>query len=190
MLMEATPVNVERAYPPTWASYRAACIPHATGCRQCGKDIKPHRAYCSRACRQEFNRNHFWQTAAAHALDRSRPGGERSVRNAQGQWIIQKPLCRACGKACDWIEDKRFGRREAEVNHIAPVNGNRPHFGCCHHQANLEVLCHGCHVAVTNEQRRAGLIGRHAHFSPQTAAAGDPGERGMGCQVPEPTHGR
>ena len=31
---------------------------------------------------------------------------------------------------------------------------------CSNHQDNLEALCHACHLDVTAEQRRAGLIGK------------------------------
>lgn len=127
-----------------WKSYRAPCRPHETGCRQCGNDIRPSRAYCSVECSNEFERNHFWGTAAAHAIWRARSDGHG------------RPTCARCGKTCGVFN---WRQREAEVNHKVPVNGNRPHFGCCHHQENLEVLCHSCHVAVTKEQRRAGLIG-------------------------------
>jgi hypothetical protein len=40
-----------------------------------------------------------------------------------------------------------------EVNHIVPRNGAGYGFGCWNHQDNLETLCHGHHVEVTNAQR-------------------------------------
>jgi 5-methylcytosine-specific restriction endonuclease McrA len=45
--------------------------------------------------------------------------------------------------------------RQLEVNHIVPRNGGGYGKGCHHHLSNLETLCHPCHVAVTNEQRKA-----------------------------------
>ena len=145
-----------------WQLYRAPCRPFATGCRQCGAEIKPTRATCSAECRQEFERNHFWGTASAEAINRARPFGP-ALEFKRQPWF-GPPVCRRCGKFCESFENKGgvyiTDRREAEVNHIVPVNGNRTHFGCCHHQENLEVLCHGCHVLVGIEQRRAGLIGK------------------------------
>jgi hypothetical protein len=41
-----------------------------------------------------------------------------------------------------------------EVNHIDPLVGRGYSMSCYHHQDNLEVLCHDCHVVVTNAQRR------------------------------------
>jgi hypothetical protein len=47
---------------------------------------------------------------------------------------------------------------ELEVNHIEPRHGRGYQAGCWNHQANLETLCHRCHVAVTRLQR-AGVHG-------------------------------
>lgn len=99
---------------------------------------------------------------------RSMPGGVAYVRERpgeadEGRWITQAPVCRRCGKACGKLREDRHGwggQREAEVNHIRPVNGKRKFFSCDHHQENLEVLCHACHVVVGIEQRAAGLIGK------------------------------
>lgn len=146
-----------------WRSYRAACIPHLTGCRQCGAAISDRRAYCSRACKIAFECQHFWGTAQAEAIRRACPNGERSRRHPEtGHWVIAPPMCAKCGKECASIQTLgwRAARREAEVNHIIPLNGDREHFSCAHHQANLEVLCHACHVEVSKQQRREGLIGR------------------------------
>ena len=63
---------------------------------------------------------------------------------------LQTRICACCGRG-------HFG--EGEVNHIAPVNGDRDFFSCANHQDNLEVLCHRCHVMATREQRRRGIIG-------------------------------
>lgn len=142
-----------------WKRYRALCVPFETGCRQCGTEIAESRAYCSDVCRKAFERQHFWNTASSHALTLACPGGESHVRDERGLWKRQQSVCRRCQKSCGLFLRHVNGQREAEVNHIVPVNGNRPHFGCCHHQENLEVLCHDCHVTVTKEQRRAGLIG-------------------------------
>lgn len=49
----------------------------------------------------------------------------------------------------------RIWRNETwtEVNHIEPRNGKGYLSGCWNHLSNLETLCHGCHVEVTNQQR-------------------------------------
>lgn len=80
-----------------------------------------------------------------------------------------EPVCVRCegsayGLASPACEEngRHFPARHwaPEVNHIRPLNGIRPAFGCCHHQENLEVVCHDCHVAIGIEQRAAGLIGK------------------------------
>lgn len=133
-------------------SYRPPCRPFNSGCRQCGKPIAKHRAYCSRSCSREFEQNHFWGTASYAAINRSRPFGP--TQKPHGEPWRGRPVCARCLKECGSFGDKR----EAEVNHITPLNGVRPHFGCCHHQENLEVVCHACHVQIGIEQRAAGLI--------------------------------
>lgn len=40
------------------------------------------------------------------------------------------------------------------VNHIEPLVGRGYRWGCCHHQENLETLCHTHHVEETTRQRR------------------------------------
>lgn len=123
--------------------YRAPCRPPG-GCRNCGAPPAwPKRFYCSDTCRVEFEADHFWGTARPRAWYR------------QGVWDIEThdhvgTVCARCG---------RTGRGALEVNHIRPVNGMRYDFGCQHHHAGLEALCHECHVEVTAEQRAAGLIG-------------------------------
>ena len=134
--------------------YRPPCLPHTSGCRQCGKEIPKHRAYCSNICANVFEANHFWSTASYRAIEKSRPFGP--TQKPHGYPRHGKPTCARCLKECGSFG----GKREAEVNHIHPLNGQRPHFGCCHHQENLEVLCHACHVEIGIEQRAAGLIGR------------------------------
>lgn len=141
---------------PTWATYRADCIPHKTGCRQCGCPLKSaFRAYCSHRCRRAFEMDHFWGTARNHAIYKADPSYSREAYIAEGSTgssLWDKKPCAKCGEL-------RPGET-LEVNHIKPLNGNRPMFGCCHHQSNLEPLCHDCHVEETKRQRRAGEIGR------------------------------
>lgn len=74
----------------------------------------------------------------------------------------------ACAWARTWdrlanLPEWRAWRREhvLEVNHIEPRRGGGYQAGCHNHQANLETLCHRCHVAVTRMQR-AGVHGSAA----------------------------
>lgn len=119
--------------------YRAPCRTHIGGCRNCGAIPTGRKQfYCSDDCRLEFERDHFWGTARNMTMrDAMRDGDPLQI-----SW---------CARSC--------GRWATEVNHIAPLNGLRPHFGCCHHRDNLEALCHPCHLETTAEQRRLGLIG-------------------------------
>ena len=153
---------------PTWANYRADCIPHETGCRQCGKLITQGRAYCSGVCSDTFQRNHFWNTARHEAI---RASMREEQKDANGRWLTydERAVCARCGgpaRAVRYPETIENGRVYAagywapEVNHKKPLNGDRPDFGCCHHQDNLECVCHPCHVAIGIEQRAAGLIGK------------------------------
>jgi hypothetical protein len=135
---------------PVWSDYRAPCRPFATGCRQCGTDISARRAYCSVECSEEFQQHHFWNTARWEAVRRACP--ETTDAAVLRLVYAERALCARCGA-------KAWQRSGPEVNHKVPLNGDRPAFGCCHHQENLEVVCHDCHVTIGIEQRAAGLIG-------------------------------
>lgn len=101
--------------------------PRPEHCWVCGDALpKRRRKYCTDDCRLVFYVNHIWTMAREHALRLSR-------------WT-----CKTCGE-----------RKRLEVNHVVPRVGKGYGFGCAHHQDNLEVLCHACHVKVTNRQRRA-----------------------------------
>lgn len=131
--------------------WRAACRPPA-GCRQCGTPPEGRRTvYCSKPCQEQYDADHFWDDARYAALQRARVFSiDRPVnpRTGRRNAVVLGRACARCGEL-----DAR------EVNHIQPVNGDRRYFSCQHHQSNLEALCHECHVATTNEQRRLGLIG-------------------------------
>lgn len=99
-------------------------------CRQCFAQLEGRQtAYCSEACAQQFDRNHFWTQARGQALRLSRA-------LHQG-----KALCAKCGAYGD------------EVNHIVPLVGANRSANCLNHQTNLELLCRECHQVVTNHQR-------------------------------------
>lgn len=120
--------------------YRASCRPEL-GCRQCGKPPGGRfRFYCSEACRDSFEEDHFWSSASKAAW-----------RKAPHDPATGRARCSRCN-----------GSGPFEVNHVVPVNGRRSFFSCLHHQGNLELLCRRCHVAETRAQRRLGQIGGRA----------------------------
>jgi 5-methylcytosine-specific restriction endonuclease McrA len=47
---------------------------------------------------------------------------------------------------------KRSEGASIEVNHIVPLVGRGYHYGCVHHQSNLETLCKMHHRERTNQQ--------------------------------------
>lgn len=99
-----------------------------SGCDWCGVRLTGRRRrWCSRRCEVEYQTNHVWRYARPVALGRA--GGR----------------CTRCG-ATDALE----------VNHRLPLLGKPRTQSCHHHQTNLEVLCHDCHVEATAAQRAAG----------------------------------
>ncbi len=144
------------------AEYYADCKSHDLGqCRNCGRPPTGRFTYyCGAACRDVFEADHFWSTARWTAIDQASifriiPAGARAKKahlpDETIAWQQRRgSVCACCG---------RMGFGEGEVNHIAPVNGERGFFSCANHQDNLEVLCHPCHVMATREQRRRGIIG-------------------------------
>lgn len=87
--------------------------------------------------RSEWLRDHSWSVARTAAVLAA--GGDDAP-------------CARCGTVIGW---------DCEVNHIIPRNGGGYDQGCAHHQSNLEVLCHDCHVRETARQRadRLALVG-------------------------------
>lgn len=101
------------------------------GCDWCGRLLVARQTrWCSRLCLIEFRSNHVWKFARQTALGRF-------------------PACVSCG-----------GRASLEVNHVVPLDGQARSQSCAHHQDNLEVLCHDCHVVATRKQREAGFFSR------------------------------
>jgi len=100
-------------------------------------------AYCCDRHAREFMRNHVW--LAARQAARRRAGWACERCGFKPSQVRKDPVARAA-----------FARRELrlEVNHIDPLGGTYRGVTCLNHQSNLEVLCHRCHVTVTNDQRR------------------------------------
>lgn len=172
------PLWLRASQRPVWIDYRADCIPWGHGCRQCGKAIRWRKATCSHRCNRLFAINHFWGDARQHAayvktiegytLERWLANLDPGAATNPDFWDYREQwhALRVCPKC-----DKRLPPWDLEVNHIHPLNGIRPTFGCCHHQDNLEAVCHECHVEITTEQRRAGLIGPPKAPNPQLSLA-------------------
>ena len=98
----------------------------AGNCRWCNKEItRPNRrTWCGDSCRRKYERNHVWTRARSAARRRA------------------NRRCVTCGSS-----------EKLEVNHIVPLVGSGYLASCFHHEGNLELLCHDCHVKVTKQQR-------------------------------------
>lgn len=96
-------------------------------CHWCNRELTGRqRSWCSTTCQRTFEKNHVWSVARMTTRRRA------------------KYRCETCGS-----------NDRIEVNHIQPVVGAGYRLACHHHLDNLEVLCHDCHVQVTNAQRAA-----------------------------------
>ena len=110
---------------------------------RCRVALPPRRsAYCSDRHAREFERNHLWFAA------------RRAARWRAGY------ACERCGlKPSEVRRDPQWRRAYArhelrlEVNHVLPLAGAYRLVTCANHQANLEVLCHRCHLVATAAQR-------------------------------------
>lgn len=111
-----------------------------------GKPLPPGRSrWCGPRCVRVYWRNHGWSDARLFCRLRARLGDDVAIAGVvpRGAWSI-RPKCARCRKEVG----------EIEVNHRHPRNGEGYEEGCAHHQANLEPLCHECHVAETTRQIR------------------------------------
>lgn len=151
--------------PGTWRAYVTCVDLNERLCRveRCRRALPPRRsAYCSDRHAREFERNHLWSAA-------------RRVARRRSRWA-----CERCGftpavARRDPVERRRYARHELrlEVNHIVPLAGAYRMVNCANHQANLEVLCHACHVNATTSQRSALLAdGREHSIAATTPASG------------------
>lgn len=135
-------------------------------CALCGTKLTGRRTrWCGDDCIREFDRNHIWNMARRAALERDgrrcvRCGGTGAQRrHVQRIHVGHEWAMRQIG--LEWVGDPKDYYRELqiitwvpwlEVNHIEPRVGRGYNAGCHHHLANLETLCHGCHVAETTRQ--------------------------------------
>lgn len=111
-----------------------------TGCKGCGGELRGRQTtWCSEACKERWNDNHWWSWARARARINASPTGRQ-----------YDAICARCGERAS----------PPEVNHKVPVLGKHDQGGCHHHQDGLEVLCRPCHRAETNAQRERGDLVR------------------------------
>lgn len=143
-------------------------------CIVCRKELPKRRyRYCSDACGKWFSENHDWGTARNHAWTLNFDKNHVVVKHHNSYTRKDGTLhefdtetrhacCSRCGQpelsygVDGWLNSR------LEVDHIIPINGGIRAKTCMNHQENLRVVCHGCHLILTAEQRAAGLIGRKA----------------------------
>lgn len=123
-------------------------------CDHCGNTLTGRQTrWCSPDCAKVFQVNHYWQLARKAALDRD---GHRCVKCSWAPGDLHATALRN-GQLCIWswydLDRGRTVDNWLEVNHIRPLVGAGYQSSCAHHQANLETLCHRCHVRVTRRQR-------------------------------------
>ena len=129
-------------------------------CRWCDATARRASPWCGTGCEDEYRANHWWDLARSHALGRDQ---HRCVRCGVGpeEVTLAKLLLRALIPMGP-VDAARLWRSEGwsalrlrcsvEVNHRWPRLGRGYGSGCHHHLADLETLCHPCHVRVTNGQ--------------------------------------
>lgn len=107
-------------------------------CNWCNAAIPEGRrkVWCRDQCRRLWERNHIWRHARIFAR---RSAGYR---------------CTTAGCTAE--------RRDIEINHIDPRNGQGYGPGCHHHQTNLEGLCKEHHRQITTAQAGARAAARRA----------------------------
>lgn len=148
-------------------------LPHLTTpgvCNRCGSALTGRRTqWCSDACQDQFRAEHDWGCARQAALVRDRfrcvrCGGDGSdARPDRWLWMQRAQARRVLGIEISYFDAVQVRANRLpwlEVNHITPRCGGGYQWGCWNHQANLETLCHGCHVAETNRQaaERRGVV--------------------------------
>lgn len=118
----------------TWSGDKARC-------RLCDAPL-PMRAsrWCSYSCRMRAYREHWWNVAS----------------DAVKRDVAKCERCGASGRT-------ETGRRvRLEAHHVEHARGRHSECSCIHHRANLECVCHDCHVAGHVEERRAARLEANA----------------------------
>lgn len=141
--------------------------PAERSCVWCGTALAGRRRrWCSDECERTFTREHNWQAARAAALERD---GRRCTKCDLDPEALELELeaVLVFAQVVDMLTGRdsyprRWARRRSvgtwrrtvrlEVNHRTPILGRHGEFGCHHHVAGLETLCHDCHLDVTAEQ--------------------------------------
>lgn len=115
----------------------------------CRAELEGRRtAYCSDAHARAFEAQHVWPAA-------------RRLARRRARWACQRCGFKPSAVRKDPAQLALYSRHELklEVNHIEALRGTYRFVSCLNHAENLEVLCHRCHVAWTNEGRRAASDG-------------------------------
>jgi len=114
-------------------------------CQWCDVEITSprRRTWCSDSCGRAWQREHIWRFA-------------RSAAKRRAKYRCIRPGCTAA-------------RRDCEVNHITPRNGDGYGPDCHHHlhpdelgNGGLEVLCRAHHAEITKAQATARAEARRA----------------------------
>jgi hypothetical protein len=102
-------------------------------------------AYCSQTHARAFEADHLWPAARRRARRKAR-------------WACQRCGFKPSAVRKDPELARGYRRHELklEVDHIDALRGRYRFVSCLNHADNLEVLCHRCHVEVTNARRSSG----------------------------------
>lgn len=142
-------------------------------CIVCRGELPPRRIrYCSDACGRWFAENHDWTTARHTAWTRNFEVNHMEIEvkftwhnfaTNEDETEVRHRVVACCSRCHEPDRSHQYGEFHSrlEVDHIIPINGGVRAKTCMNHQDNLRVVCHRCHVELTKEQRKAGLIGKN-----------------------------
>lgn len=144
-------------------------------CNRCGIVLTGRRTkWCSNECESVVRGEHDWSVARRLAVERDggrcvRCGGDGSEQRPKRWYTVERPQAESLfGVRIGWRETISVPGHKLpwlEVNHIDPRVGRGYLWGCHNHLANLETLCHGCHVVETKRQaaqRRGASAAAHS----------------------------